>query len=93
MDSSKKHELCKEMCNTVDLICIKRIHKSLPHNVLKDIYDILYKLQVNTKNKNCTLEDDYNLISKGNVKKKWKNKNYETGMTKYRIKRAFSYGR
>lgn len=93
MDSSKKHELCKEMCNTIDMICRIKTRKSLPHVILRDIYYKLYRSEKKYKKKKCTLEEDFNLMSRGNVKKKWKNINYETGLTKFRIRRAFNYGR
>lgn len=92
MDSSKKHEICKEMCNIVDISCRILLQKSLPNEILKMIYHKLLKIK-NIHRLKPTIEDDYNIISKGNVKKKWKSKNYETGFTKFRIKRAFSNGR
>ena len=94
MDSSKKHIICKEMCNIVDLSCRTLIHKSLPNNVIRLLYLNLIKIKkVHIPLSSNSLRDDYFFNSKGNVKKKWKDKNYETGYTKFRIKRSFSNGR
>lgn len=92
MVSSTKRENCKEMCNTLDLVCRKVLHKSLPLNVIRDIYVKLIKMKRPKKNENSTRLDEY-LVYKGNVKKKWKEKNYETGQTKFRIRHAYRYGR
>ena len=93
MDSSKKHEICKEMCNIVDMSCRTLIHNSLPLDVIRMIYKKLLNIKSVHKHPKISLDQEYNIISKGNVKKKWKSRNYETGYTKFRIKRAFSNGR
>lgn len=72
-----------------DLASRKYINKPIPYDILIIIFDKLKKFKYKHKEDSKNL--DYDIISKGAKKKKWKD--YPQGKTKFRIKQAFRYGR
>ena len=72
-----------------DIASRKYINKCMPNDVLVIIYNILKKFPYNPDEYSNLI--DYDIITKGAKKKKWRN--YNQGKTKYRLKQAFRYGR